>query len=156
MSFRLANLVAGKTPVVRELATADAYAEDYGALVIVDGSGNFAACGADPASVAAVALGSVGLATPFSILGKSGFPPGRLQGASVANGVPFIAKYVGSKGTIESQYGVVRDTDGLWKVDFTETGAKVVNYLRDMSADNLGPVDEVLVTFIDSVVQPLA
>lgn len=123
MSFFPAHLRGGLTPRVRELPLAAAQSGKRGALLLQDGSGNFATCGADPASIAAVAASDYGTnSLGFNHLGVDGFPPGYMQGYLLTDEQPFHAQYVGTlPGAIGGSYGVVLDSDGLWKVDFTET-----------------------------------
>lgn len=156
MSFRPAKLSpGGSTPKVLEKVTKASDTWPNGALLKVNTSGEFEECGADPTVVGAVSLSGNGNSLSYGTLRTDGFPPGYCQGALVVNKQPFLAKYVGTKGTPGSQYGVVVDSDGLWKVDFAETTTKVVNYESDPTAENLGLADEVLVTFIESVAQQL-
>lgn len=145
----------GFVPPIVEKALAAGYAEEQGALLIVNGSGQFAACGADPALVAAVALTPGGTdSSGFNILGHKEFPPGYMQGIAV-RGQEFRAPYVGTLPAADGgQYGVIRDADGVWKVDFDEVVNVVLTLVGRLTND---PEDqpEVLVRFLDSVVQDI-
>lgn len=154
MSFFLAHPVSEKVPriVTRKLAASQTFA--FGALLLVDGSGNFAECGADPASIAAVAMAPAGTdSSGFNILASFSFPVGYMQAVAIANNVPFLAKYTGSLPANDGgQYGVVKDTDGFWKVDFGETTAKRLQLVdrRTAAPESLGYVE---VLFLDANVQ---
>lgn len=153
MSFKLADTEHMGIGRVIELPQAPGSAYELGALLLVNGSAQFAECGADPASIAAVALSGAGTdASGFNILAVKGFPPGYMQAAYIKNR-KFRARYVGALPAADGGvYGVVKDSDGLWKVDFTDTIAtrvKVVGRLTN-SPENL---PEVLVTFLDANVQ---
>lgn len=144
MSFQLANPKGMAVPRIIEKALAAAQAGEAGALMIADGSDNWAECGADPASIGAVALSPFGTDTGgFNILGKREFPPGRLQCIPLTPDVPLTCKYVGSlPGANGGTYGVVRDTDSQWKLDFTEVTAmqfKLVDR-RTASPENIARV----------------
>lgn len=140
---------------VTEKALAAAYAEEQGALLVVNGSGQFAACGADPAQIAAVANTPGGTDTSgFNILGKKEFPAGYMQGIAI-KGRQFRAFYTGTLPAADGgQYGVIRDSDGFWKVDFDEV-VNVVLVLRGRLTAAPESQAEVLVEFLDSIVQPM-
>lgn len=125
-----------------------------GSLLLVNGSNEFAECGADPAAIAAVSCSATGTdTTGFNRLGVKGFPPGRVQGIQVTRERLFRAKYVGVLPAVDGGlYGVVKDVDGLWKVDFTEvvnTRLKLVGR-RTNSPEN---IPEVIVKFLAANVQ---
>lgn len=154
MSFKLARAKSQSIPRVKEKAYAPGSTFTKGALLVVNGSNQYAECGADPASVAAVSLVAVGPTTEIgNHLGVSEFPPGYAQGEAVQDEVEFRAQYVGSlPANPGGSYGVVKGADGLWRVDFSETTALVVKYLRSLasSPENL---PEVIVSFLGAVVQ---
>jgi hypothetical protein len=155
MSFFAARLQAmGGTPRTRELVVAAGQAFYRGALLVKDSNGAWAECGADPAAVAAVANSDFQAdTTGFSHLGRSEFPPGYMQATKVSDEQPFLAKYVGSLPAADgASYGVVRDTDGLWKVDFAEVTTLVVKLVgrRTNSPENVALVE---VVFLPAVVQ---
>lgn len=134
-------------PMIREKAVAAGAAFEEGALLLVDANGLWAECGADPAAVAAVAESGYGSDTSgFIRTGKREFPPGYMQASVVAREQPFHAEYVGTLPAANGgSYGVVRDTDLKWKVDFTDvtaTRVKLVNRLTD-SPENRNRVEVV-------------
>lgn len=155
MSFQLAEPYedgVGRT-VERSLASGAAF-ED-GALLLVDANGAYAECAADPAAIAAVAASGAGASTAIgNIFGKREFPPGKMQGYTIKDKT-FSARYVGTLPAADGgSYGVVRDTDGFWKVDFAETvntRLKLVGR-RTTSPENL---NRVLVRFLDANVQAI-
>jgi hypothetical protein len=155
MSFVLADTPHGSVPRMPERALAAGSSFLQGALLTVNGSGQYAECGADPALIAAVAATPCGTdATGFNILGKKEFPPGYMQGINVDPEYRFRAKYIGTLPAADGgSYGVVKDADGLWKVDFTDTTAtrvKLVGRLTN-SPEN---VAQVIVSFLAANVQP--
>ena len=123
MSFIAARLRAGHTPKVKERALAVGATGKKGAALVVDTDGNYATAGADPDVIAAFAQSDYGPDTSgFSHLGVHEFPPGYMQGVSVEDLQPFHGMYVGTlPAATGGSYGIVLDTDGLWKVDFDET-----------------------------------
>lgn len=144
MSFQLAYPKGVAVPRIIEKAVAAAQAFEAGALLIADASDNWAECGADPASIGAVALAPYGAdSTGFNILGRREFPPGRVQAIALTAEIALSCKYVGSLPAANGgSYGVVRDTDSLWKLDFAETTAaqfKLVDR-RTNSPENIGRV----------------
>lgn len=141
--------------VERNQVAGSAYLQ--GTLLLVNGSNEFAECGADPAAIAAVSCSATGAdATGFNRLGVKGFPPGRVQGIRVTRERLFRAKYFGAlPGVDGGAYGVVKDADGLWKVDFSDavnTRVKLVGR-RTNSPENL---PEVIVVFLAANVQVVA
>lgn len=154
MSFQLANPGPGEDVpriVERTVAAAQSFLE--GALLLIDGSNNAAECGADPAAIAGVAISAYGAdTTGFVRTGEKEFPPGKMQ-IIAALGREFTARYVGTLPAADGAlYGVVKDSDGYWKVDFTETvnpRLKLVNR-RTASPEN---VARVTVKFLDANVQ---
>jgi hypothetical protein len=154
MSFLLARLKAGHTPRVRERPLAAGAAGFRGALLLRDANGAWAECGADPTVIGAIAEADFGATTAIGAhFGTKEFPPGYMVGMLVQDEVAFRARYVGTLPAADGGlYGVVRDTDGLWKVDFTDTTAtrvKLVNRFTN-SPENL---PEVEVVFLAANVQ---
>jgi hypothetical protein len=155
MSFQLAHPdgVAVGRVVERDIAASQTW--NVGALLLVDANGAFAECGADPAAIAAVALAPQGTDTSgFNILGTKAFPPGKMQAATIKNKV-FTAKYTGTLPAADGGlYGVVKDTDNDWKVDFSETTATRLKLVgrRTTSPENIA---RVLVKFLDANVQDI-
>lgn len=141
--------------VERNQVAGSAYPQ--GTLLLVNGSNEFAECGADPVAIAAVSCAATGAdATGFNRLGVKGFPPGKVQGIRVTRERRFRAKYVGALPAVDGgSYGVIKDSDGQWKVDFAEvvnTRLKLVGR-RTNSPENL---PEVIVVFLAANVQVMA
>lgn len=144
MSFQLAYPKGVAVPRIIEKSLAASQAFEVGALLVADASDNWAECGADPASIAAVACSPAGAdSTGFNVLGRREFPSGKVQGIALSAEVPLSCKYVGTLPAANGgSYGVVRDTDGFWKLDFSETTAaqfKLVDR-RTNSPENIGRV----------------
>lgn len=149
MSFQLAYPKGVAVPRIVQKALAAAQAFSVGALLIADGSDNFAECGADPAAIAGVALSGAGTdSSGFNILAKKEFPPGYMQAIALTAEIMLSAKYVGTlPGVNGGTFGCIKDSDGFWKIDFTETTAaqfKLVDR-RTTSPENIARV----------IVQPL-
>jgi hypothetical protein len=136
----------GKLPTILEFALASGYAEAQGALLIVDGTGKWAACGTDPAQIGGIALTPGGTDTSgFNILGKKEFPV-----ASSANTVDSIQGILPENvrftapalGTIPSNpgdaFGVTRDSDGVWKLDFNKPDKPLFTFV---GVPNRSPAD---------------
>lgn len=155
MSFQLAHPKGGAqgVPRVVEKPLAAGQAGNTGALMLADASDNWAECGADPAAIGGVALSGFGAdAGGFNILGKKEFPPGKLE-CFALEGLEFTAKYVGALPAANGgSFGVIRDTDGDWKVDFNDTTAQRVKLIdrRTASPENVG---RVVVSFIAANIQ---
>ena len=153
MGFNLAQTQDGAVPrhIERPVAAAQTYLR--GALLLIDANGALAECGADPVAIAAVSESGEGSdTTGFNILGKKGWPPGRATAIGI-KGQVFDAPYVGTLPAADGgSYGVVRDTDSEWKVDFTDTTATRVKLVgrRTTSPEN---IPRVLVKFLDANVQ---
>lgn len=153
MSFKLASNPTDSTvPIVeRDLPASTTFTQ--GSLLVVNGSGQYAECGADPASIAAVAATPAGVTAGFTTLTRQEFPPNKMQGINVGNEAVFRANYIGTLPAADGGvYGVVRDSDLKWKVDFTDTTntrVKLVGRLTN-SPENQ---PEVLVKFIAANIQ---
>lgn len=154
MSFKLARAKGQSIPRVREKSLASGSAFNLGTLLVVNGSNEYAECGADPDTIAAVAESGAGTDTSIGQrLGKTEFPPGKMQGTWVGDENEFRAKYVGALPAADGgQYGVIKDSDGDWKVDFNET-VNVALKLVDRLTDSPLNVPEVIVVFLPGVVQ---
>lgn len=149
----------GKIPTTVERPILVGYAEAQGALLVYDGT-NFVACGADPAQIAAIALTPGGADTSgFNILGRKEYPPNFLQGI-LPQGNRFLCPFLGAlPATTGDSFGVTRDTDGVWKLDFAKVGSPTFTYrgCPDRSpADAAGSGQDILVEvqILDGVVQP--
>ena len=154
--FRLAAPRGTSIPRVVEKDTAAGYAALEGALVLVNGSNQYAECGADPALIAGVAQTAGGTDTSgYNHFASKTFPPGRLQGISPKPDVVFRAPYVGALPAADGgSYGVVKDADNYWKVDFNDavnTRVKLVGRLTN-SPENQA---EVLVIFLAANIQDI-
>lgn len=154
MSFIAAKLRGGLTPRIRELPVAAAQSFLKGALLVRDANGAWAECAADPTAVGGVALSDYGADTAgYGGHGTKEFPPGFMQGASVTDEQPFHARYIGTLPAADGgSYGTVKDSDGLWKVDFGETTTVSVKLIGRMtnSPENR---NRVIVAFLAAAVQ---
>lgn len=123
MSFKAARLRAGVTPIIREKAVAVAQAWEEGALLLMDGNGNWAECAANPAVIGAVAEGAYGAdATGFVRTGRREFPPGFMQGILVQNQQDFTVLFLGGLPAADGgTFDVIRDADLFWKVNFASS-----------------------------------
>lgn len=157
MSFQLGEPDGTDVPQILERVLASGAAGVGGNLMLVDANNQYAECGADPASIFGVAATAFGADTSgFNILATKEFPPGKLQ-VIKAKGQVFTAQYVGTLPTNPGGvYGVIKDSDGKWKVDFAETTATRVRYVRPVDNDprTTTPV-RVVVRFIDANLQDL-
>lgn len=128
-----------------------------GAALLVNGSNQLAECGADPASIAAIACTDVGADTSgFNILAQKNFPPGRIQAIRITRERRFRGLYVGTLPAVDGgSYGIIKDTDNKWKVDFSDTTATRVKLVgrRTNSPENL---PQVIVVFLAANVQVMA
>lgn len=163
IGFQLARPSAGsggKIPLTLARPIVAGYAEAQGAPLIVDGTGNFAACGADPDTIAAISLTPGGADTSgFNILGRKEYPALEMQGISIRGSQRFLAPYMGAlPAVVGGAFGITRDVDGVWKVDFNKADKNVVIY-RDnpvrSPADAAGAGQNALVEvfFNEGVVQ---
>jgi hypothetical protein len=153
MSFILAELDAQSIPRARELPVAAAQAFLRGAALLVNASNQYAECGADPAAIAAIAESDYGTDTGgFGGHGTKEFPPGHMQG-TLLEGRKFRARYVGSLPAADGgSYGIVKDADGLWKVDFTDTTATRVKLVGRLTQSPENQA-EVFVRFLTANIQ---
>jgi hypothetical protein len=144
MGFQIAypNGVAVPYIVERDLAASQAFLS--GTPLVQDSDGNFAECGADPEAIAAFSLGPCGADTSgFNILAKKEFPAGKMQAVAARTSVPLIVGYTGTLPAADGgSYGIVKDTDSEWKVDFDETVAVCVKLIgrRTTSPENIAKV----------------
>jgi hypothetical protein len=154
MSFILADTDSLGVGRIVEKPVAAAQAWERGALLVANGTDQWTECGADPALIAAVAESAAGADTSgFNILGRKEFPANFCQAAAVQNNRRFRARFIGSvPGNDGGLFGVVKDADNLWKVDFTD----VVNTrVKLISRFTLSPESqpEVLVEFLAANIQ---
>jgi hypothetical protein len=152
MGFKLAQPVGVAVPLTEERALAASQAFLEGSPIVRDVDDNYTECGADPDLIDAISLAPCGANTSgFSFLTGKEFPPGRMQGTTL-RGTYWRTTFTGSKpAATGGSYGIVKDTDNEWKVDFSDTTNVCVKYERDLSLD-LGMGAEVLVSFLDAVV----
>ena len=104
----------------RRLAIASNASWLSGALLFVNSSDQWEECGADPALIGGVSLDEVGTgAGPLVPLGRREFPNLTCGAIRTTDGRMFNGPYVGTPqiGT----YGLLKGTDGVWRVDFAET-----------------------------------
>ena len=164
MSFIAANAGLGDDMsliVEKPMQLPVTYAEQQGALLVDDGNGNWAVCGANPALIGAVALTNGGADTTslagvggFNIRGRKEFPNNTMQGILVQNSIRFRAKFIGTiPATAGGSYGVIRDTDGIWKVDFTNTATPRVKLVNIDNTTTPEKQTYVAVTFLAANVQ---
>lgn len=115
----------------------DAAGQTYlqGALVVLDGSKNVTECGADPASIYGLANGPAGkhpegaTVTTISKLGN---------GQKVW--MPFVTATPTRASNENKAYGVVKDADGIWCIDDTDTVATRVYVHYVSEANKMGLV----------------
>ncbi len=163
MSFILATPGQGSqiSPAAEKpMSAPSTYAEQQGALLVDDGSGNWAVCGANPALIGGVAATPGGADTTslagvggFNIRGRKEFPNNTMQAYLTQSFERFRAKYVGAApANTGGTYGVVRDTDGFWKVNFADT---VNARVKLIGLQNASPENQpyCLVEFLSAFVQ---
>lgn len=150
----------GMEPRTFERTIASGYSEAQGALLVLDSSNNLVSCGADPTLIAGVAVTPGGaIATSsigfFNILGRNEFPLLKMQAYALKD-QRFIAPYVGTLPTTPGgQFGVVRDTDGVWKIDFSDDVNQVLVYMGNRNNTLEGSLPLAICMFLDAVVQPV-
>lgn len=132
MSFRLEqNKPGGGIPTVRQRAIVPGSTGRKGALLTQTNVGQYAeVTSPNPAlnTICSVALSDWGPATGSLFpLGTKEFPPGFLEAWVLDGSTPYLCQYNGALPAAEGgTYGVVKDTNGLWRVDFTNTTSPVV------------------------------
>ena len=155
MSFILARLVSGHVAPVAQKPVAAEAEFNRGALLVMDEDGAWAECEEDPEAIGAIAESSYGPDTSgFNKLAKKEFPPGYMQGTKVQGEVQFHAEYLGDLPAADGgSYGVTRDEDADWKVDFDKTGedarVKLVGRWTDAPINR----SRVMVSFLAANVQ---
>lgn len=156
MSFILADTPDTGVNRIVQRALAAGASFPQGSLMLVNGSNEFAECGADPASIAAVSATACGTdSSGFNMLGKKEFPPGFMQGIAL-EGRKFRAKYVGALPAADGgSYGVIKDADGQWKVDFNDTVATRVKLVGRLTGSPENQA-QVLVIFLAANIQTVA
>lgn len=154
MSFQLAFPLAQSVGRSQDRPLAAAQAFNAGALILVDANGAVAECAADPAAIAGVAESGCGADTSgFNVLAKKEFPPGRMQFFTVKNR-QFSCKYIGGLPAADgATYGVTKDADGDWKVDFTKNAANQRVKLIGRRTSSPENIARVIVEVLDANVQ---
>jgi hypothetical protein len=153
MSFQLAYPDGIRVPRIVEKNLAAAQAFEAGALLLADGSDNWAECGANPASIGGISVSPAGNdATGFNRFAKREFPPGKMQ-AIALTGILFTCRYLGSLPAANgATYDVLRDSDLFWKVNFASSANARVKLLdrRTNSPENIA---RVVVSFLSANIQ---
>ena len=109
----------------------------------------------------AALVGMMALAAPAAYAQGGGGQGGgrgmqRLMQGITLEGRKFRAKYVGTLPAVDGgSYGVVKDTDGQWKVDFTDTTATRVKLVGRLTGSPENQA-QVLVAFIPANIQQIA
>lgn len=160
MTFITAELKGAAIPGTVEKPVAAGADFSAGALLVEDANGAWAECAANPTAVAAISEHGFGAdTTGFTPLGRTEFPPGFALGTPVQDGQKFHAQYLGALPAAPgASYGVTRDTDGTWKVDFGKNagvaGSVLVVKLVSLEWTE-APINRnrVTVVVLDSVVQ---
>lgn len=124
---------------IQSLAYADGQTFKKGALVVIGSAGTITECGADPGAlgVTGVALQDAGSGLGYDAANSPAVVTGRVQEVSVAMAnrntvfrgraiISAVDPGVPLQTHIGEQYGVAKDADGIWYIDFAETSAKVV------------------------------
>jgi hypothetical protein len=152
MSFKLSRATSQSVPegLTKNVDSGTtAFAE--GALLLLQSDDEWAECGADPASIGAVALHGYGTSTAIGAhFGRVEFPTGKCLAIPV-QGKVWRAQYIGTPAL--GDCGVVKDSDGKWKVDFSDTTNDRVTVTKILNNTELGGFNEVECFFIASVIQ---
>lgn len=111
-----------------QLPLAAAQTFKTGAAVLRDGSGNIAECGADPASIYGF---STGVATKNPVDATKAIIMKAFEGQKfwMQCNVDPVAANSGIN------YGITKDADGIWYVDFTKTAGTARVYVHDIDTD---------------------
>ena len=100
-----------------------------GALVLRDGSANIAECGADPAVIYGVAEEPAGK-EPVDAVNKI-----IVTRATEQTRWWFPTSAAPTSANSGVNYGVTKDADGIWYVDFTKTGGTARVYVHQVDTD---------------------
>lgn len=145
MSFKESRTQHQGVPTAWEVPVADGEAFEIGALgTLVDGEFT-ESTSPDPDDATHISQTPYGAATAdFTVpipmhLGHREFPPGKAIVTEIL-ATKWRCKYLGDlPAATGGLYGLTRDTDGLWKLDFdTVTGDLVARYLRPLAPDVSG------------------
>lgn len=145
MSFRV-KPTQESVPEVQERAwTNTAFLQ--GSPLIVHTDGTFREAGADPSTIAAIALHDVGTGSGAEFpTGTKEFPAGVAQAVLLKPGMKFTAQFVGAMGTVGTAYGIVKGADGIWRIDFSETSTTQFRLVKSFAVSPLNaPLVEVVV-----------
>lgn len=122
-----ATVSAGRLDAIM-LPLAAAQTFKTGALVLRDGSANIAECGADPAVIYGVAeepaTKEITDATKIIV-----------QKATETSKWWFPTNVAPTSANSGVNYGVTKDADGIWYVDFTKTGGTARVYVHQVDTD---------------------
>ena len=125
MSFIVARARSQSIPRVRARPVVSGGTWALGSLLLLNGSGEWAECGADPALIGGVSEHPVGTGSgALAPTGRLEFPPNEAIATLVDNEQQFHCDWVGTlPSVVGGSFGVVRGADGIWRVDFTDTTA---------------------------------
>jgi len=108
-----------------------------GAAVLMDGSQNIAECGADPASIYGFAAGAA-TKDPQDATKQIVYKAFEGQKFWMQTSVAPAASNRGVN------YGITKDADGIWYVDFTKTAGVARMYVHDIDTDTVRVLVSVL------------
>lgn len=155
MAFYLANPDGVAVPRTIEKSLAVGQEFPTGSLLLMDGDGNFAEVGADPAAIAAVSVSGAGADdTGYVRFQVAEFPPGKMQGMALAGNI-FKADYIGALPDQDGgDYGVAFDATKGWCIDFDEVTEGPFRLVNRQPIE-LGGINQVLVKANEAYIQPI-
>lgn len=133
-------------PDTRSVAYTTGQTFKKGALLVYAAAGTVSECGADPAAVMGVALDPAGSRPGYDAANSPTVVTGRNQEVSVAianRQTVFSGRAVSVAGgdpttptqtLVDEDYGVAKDSNGIWYVDLDETSTKSV-HIVDIDID---------------------
>lgn len=147
-----ARVIGTGVPDVLSVAYTTGQTFKKGALLTYAAAGTVSECGADPASVAGVALENAGSKPGYDAANSPSVVTGRVQEVSmaVANRTTVFSmrgSAAPQQTNINEQYGVVKSGDD-WILDLTETTTKVFEVV-DVDLDN----DIFFCKFLEAVIE---
>lgn len=112
-----------------------------GALLVTASDGELEECGADPAAIKAVSLGYANEGPGFKMANNPAVITGRQYKISVALVTPtqiFVGRGVNggtdpvtpTQTMVNESYGVVKDSNGIWAIDLSDTSNTRVTIVR--------------------------
>lgn len=131
--FFAARTTSGNVPrvVSRPYKTGEAIV--IGSPVVLDANGDLTLCGADPTEVTGIALEKAGSRPGFDAANSPTHVTNRKQEliCCEANGDTIFggesaAGTTPTKAHVDGQYGIAKDSAGVWGIDLTDTTNKVV------------------------------